>query len=94
MIRLLLTFILTFILVGVILFVFTQTSYIWAINQARRRGIYPRGKITLDHVKDLLRRDEFFLAICAYRSMYRINFRQAKKEVELLERHMNREGIS
>ena len=77
------------IVLGVCFLVLEHTSYIWVINQARRKGIYPsRGKITLEDIKRLLQMGEKTLAIYAYREMYHLSLKQAKLEVEQLQRHM------
>ena len=94
MIRLLLTLIFTLSIVSACFFLFTKTFYIWSINQARRRGLFPIGrKPTIDDVKRLLKMRERFLAITLYRDMYKLSLPQAQKEVDLLERnleaHMN-----
>ena len=89
MIRLLLTLIFTSLIVGTCFYLFSRSFYIWSINQARRRGLYPVGrKPTIDDVKRLLKMRERFLAITLYREMYKLSFPQAQKEVDLLERNL------
>ena len=91
MLRFLRLILVVFLILGMCFVILERISYIWWINQARRKGIYPpTGKITLEDVKRLLEMGEKTLAIYAYREMYRLNFKQARMEVEQLERHMHK----
>ncbi len=71
--------------------VFMQTYWIWWINQARRRGLYPdKGKATMFDVRRLLIEGEKPLAIRLYAQIFKTNYRQAKKAVDELERSIQK----
>ncbi|OGX08543.1 MAG: hypothetical protein A2Z88_06450 [Omnitrophica WOR_2 bacterium GWA2_47_8] len=68
--------------------------YIWLLSQARKKGLYPFNKPTLDDVKELLRRGDKLLAIRLYGQIYRLNHKQAALEVDLLERNLDKNNTS
>ena len=71
------------------LLVSCQVYFVWLLNQARRKGLYPYpGKATLFDVKRLLIMGEPMLAITVYREIYGVGFRDAKKAVEELEKSL------
>lgn len=91
MIRLLLIVLLTTILVSICLMLISRTSYLWSLNQIRRRGLLPTGrKPTIEDVKNLLLRGERVAAAETYRRIYKLSLRQAELEVDLLERNLQK----
>ncbi len=89
MVRFLLIVLLTIILLSICLLIFSRTSYIWSLNQSRRRGFIGR-RPTIEDVKNLLHKGERTAAIDAYRRIYRLSNRQAELEVDLLERNLQK----
>ena len=66
-----------------------RTYWIWHLNQARRRGLYPlKDKPTLFDVKELLLKGEKESAIRVYCQIFGSNYSEAKKAVEELERSL------
>lgn len=68
--------------------IFSQTLWIWHLNQARRRGLYPSSReATLFDVKRLITAGEHVLAIRLYRQIYRgTSFKEAQKAVAEIEK--------
>lgn len=89
--QILLTILATTVIVGICFLIFNRTSYIWLLNQARRKGFFltPR-KPTLEDVRHLLLSGERDMAIRVYSEMYKINLKQAELEVDLLERNLQK----
>ena len=76
-------------LVAVILcfYIFLKTYWIWWINDARRKGLYPeRGKATMFDVRRFVVEGQKELAIRVYREIIKSNYKDAKKAVEELEK--------
>ncbi len=91
MIRVFVIFFLWALLASACVFIFNRSSYIWLISQARRRGLLPPfDKASLEDVKELLRAGERNLAIRVYGQMYHLNLKQAEREVDLLERNLDK----
>ena len=69
--------------------IFVQTLWIWHINQARRKGLYPlNGRATLFDVKRLISVGEKALAIRAYQEIFGVKQKEAQKSVEEMEKSM------
>lgn len=72
-----------FLVIAVCAFVISRSRWIWSLNAARRRGIFPEhGKATMFDVRRLIVEGEIELAIEVYRWIYRTN-RQASREAVL-----------
>ncbi len=71
--------------------VFFRTFWIWHLNQARRKGLYPlNDRATLFDVKRLISSGEKILAIRLYREIYKgISLKGAQRAVEEIERSIN-----
>lgn len=81
------TLLLTIIILLLCFCIFLQTYWIWSLNQARRRGIYPsKGKATMFDVRRLIMEGEKYLAIRLYGELFKASFKQSKKAVEQLEK--------
>ena len=79
--------ILSLIIVGLCFLIFMNTYWIWSMNQARRRGLYPsKGKATMFDVRRLIIKGEKDLAVRVYAQIFKTNSRESKKAVEELER--------
>ena len=77
----------SFIILSLCFCIFMQTYWIWSINQARRKGLYPeRGKATMFDVRRLIIEGEKHLAVRVYAEIFKINHKEAKKAVEELEK--------
>ena len=82
-------FIVSILVLCVCFFILSQTCWIWFLNQARRKGLYPDpGKATLFDVRRLITQGEILLAISVYREIFGVSFKDAKKAVEELERNL------
>lgn len=89
--QILLTIFATIIVVGLCFLFFYRTSYIWLINHARRKGLYPpQRKAALEDVKHLLLSGERGMAVRVYSQMYKLSLKQAELEVDLLERSLQK----
>lgn len=72
----------TFIVVAGCFYIFSHSRWIWALNQARRRGIFPeRGKATMFDVRRLIIEGEIELAIEVYRWIYRTSRKKSREAV-------------
>ena len=78
---------LAFIILLVCFLVFLRTYWIWALNQARRRGLLPeKGKLTMFDVRRLTIKGEEELAIRVYCQIFKTSYKEGKKAVEELKR--------
>ncbi len=68
--------------------ILSQTLWIWHLNQARRRGLYPSsGEATLFDVKRLITAGENLLAVRLYRQIYKgTSFKDAQKAIAQIEK--------
>ena len=82
------SFLIALLILLLCFFVLSQILWIWHLNQARRRGLYPSsGQATLFDVKRLIMAGESVLAIRLYREIYkRTNFKEAQKAVAQIEK--------
>ena len=76
------------IIVLVCLLVCLQTKSFWTARDTRRRGKLPKGRATMFDVRHLLMEGEKDLAIRVYCDIFNVSFRQAKKDIEELERSL------
>ncbi len=73
------------IVFGGCLFLFAQTRWIWSLNQARKRGIFPeKGKATMFDVRRLIVEGEIDLAVEVYRWIFKTTKQKARVEVSEL----------
>ena len=80
---------LALLVLSICFMIFSQSYWIWFLNQARRRGLYPDpGKATLFDVKRLITKGEMLLAISVYQEIFGVSFKEAKKAVEDLEKNL------
>jgi hypothetical protein len=78
-----------FIIVCLCFFIFMKTYWIWYLNQARKKGVYPtQGKATLFDVRRLLIEGEKDLAIRVYCEIFGSNQQEARKAIEELEKSL------
>ena len=76
-----------FVIVSMCFFVFSSSRWIWSVNQARRKGLYPnKGKPTMFDVRRLIQAGHKDLAIRLYCQIFSTHFKEAKKAIEELER--------
>ncbi len=79
--------ILTFLIITACFIIFLSTYGIWSINQARRKGLYTHvGRPTMFDARRLILKGEKELAIRVYREIFKVNYSQAQKAVEDLEK--------
>ena len=77
----------SFIILSLCFCILMQTYWIWFINQARRKGLYPqRGKATMFDVRRLIIEGEKNLAIRIFAEIFKTSHKEAKKGVEELEK--------
>jgi len=63
--------------------VFFRSRWMWSVNQARRKGLYPKeGKAKKFDVRQLIIKGEQDLAVEVYRQLFLTNRREAQKAVE------------
>ncbi len=74
----------------------SQSMWIWHVNQARRRGIYPTsGKATLFDVKRLITLGEKFLAVRLYREIYKkSSLKDAQKAIDEMDKSIKTKKMS
>lgn len=82
------SFLLSFLILLLCFFVFSQILWIRHLNQAKKRGIYPlSARATLFDVKRLITAGENVLAIRLYRQIYKgTSFKEAQKAVVQIEK--------
>ena len=82
------SFLMSLLIVLLCFLVFSQTLWIWHLNQVRRRGLYPAsGQATLFDVKRLIGAGENVLAVRLYREIYKgTSFKEAQKAVAEIEK--------
>ena len=81
--------ILTVIILILCFYIFWNTLWIWSMNRARRKGLYPeKGKATLFDVRKLLVNGEKDMAIVVYCEIFKVSRREAKKAIEQLEKNI------
>lgn len=88
------TLLYTFVIILICWLVLSQTRWIWAVNQARKKGIYPeKGKATMFDVRSLIIEGEYDLAVELYRRLFRTSRRNARKAVEDLADSISQKNI-
>ncbi|MCA9395473.1 MAG: hypothetical protein KC900_14825 [Candidatus Omnitrophica bacterium] len=88
------TFLYTFLVILTSWLVLSHTRWIWLINQARKKGIYPeKGKATMFDVRSLIIEGEYDLAIELYRRLFKTSRRNARKAVEDLADSISQKNI-
>lgn len=88
------TLLYTFIIIVICWIVLSHTRWIWVINQARKKGIYPdKGKATMFDVRNLIIEGEFDLAVELYRRLFKTSRRNARKAVEDLADSISQKNI-
>ena len=82
------SFLMSLLILWLCFLVFSQILWIWHLNQARRRGLYPSsGQATLFDVKRLIAAGENLLAARLYREIYKgTSFKEAQKAVAQIEK--------
>jgi hypothetical protein len=81
--------VMTFIIVLISFVIILKSRWIWDLNQARRKGLYPKsGRATLFDVQNMLKHNEKELAIRVYAEIFRTNYQDAKKAIDELERSL------
>ena len=84
-------FLVSLLVLSLCFYIFTKTLWIWHINQARRKGIYPlSGKATLFDVKRLLEMGERVLAVKVYQELFRVKAKDAQKAVDEMEKNIKK----
>ena len=74
------------IIISLCFLVLMNTYWIWSMNQARRKGLYPsKGKATMFDVRRLIIQGEKPLAVRLYAQIFKTNYRESKKAVDELE---------
>ena len=76
----------SFIILSLCFCILMQTYWIWSINQARRKGLYPQGNPTMFDVRRLIIEGEKKLAVRLYAELFKTNSHEARKSVEELEK--------
>lgn len=88
------TLLYTFIIIMVCWGIFSQTRWIWAINEARKKGIFPeKGRATMFDVRNLIIEGEYDLAIEVYRRLFKVSRRNARKAVDDLSDSISQKNI-
>ncbi len=82
-------YLISILITAVCFLVFWNTYWIWAVNQARREGKLPGHKPTMFDVQRLLKEGEKEAAIRLYIQIFKVSLKQARKDVEELERSLN-----
>jgi len=76
-----------FVILGACFAFLFKSRWMWSINQARLRGIYPeKGKATMFDVRRLIQKGEKDLAVRLYCEIFLTNSKEAKIAIEELER--------
>lgn len=66
-------------------FIVVRSRWIWSLNQARKKGIFPeKGKATMFDVRRLIIEGEFDLAVEVYRWIFKTTRQKARVEVSEL----------
>ena len=80
---------LAFIIMMFCFYVLWNTCWVWSLNRARRKGLYPeKGKATLFDVRQLIIQGEKDLAILIYCEIFKVTRREARKAVDQLEKNI------
>lgn len=88
------TLLYTFIIIMACWLILSHTRWIWLINQARKKGIFPdKGKATMFDVRNLIIEGEYDLAVELYRRLFKTNRRNARKAVEDLADSISQKNI-
>ena len=81
------TYFTAFIIIAICFLVFSQTYWIWSMNQLRRQGKLPeKGKATMFDVRRLLVEGEKEAAVRLYCDIFKVHRKKALKDIEELER--------
>jgi len=84
----------TFFIIISCFIIFFRYREVFSINQARKRGLYPKeGEATMWDVRRLITQGERELAIRVYREIFETNYKEAKKAVEELESSISKNNI-
>jgi len=79
----------SFLVICLCFYIFFKTYWVWYINYARKKGLYPpKGKATMFDVRDLIMRGERELAVRLYCEIFSTNYKAAKKAVGDLEKNI------
>lgn len=77
----------TFIIVAICFLVFAMSQWMWVLNRARRKGLFPeKGKATMFNVRRLIILGKKDLAIFVYIDIFKVSYRQANQAVDELEK--------
>jgi len=76
--------ILTFLIFLGCFYLLLRSQWIWKLNQARRKGLYPDRSKTMFDVRRLVIKGEKELAIQTYREIFQTSRKEAQEAVEQL----------
>lgn len=79
------TILYTLLILSVSFFILIRSRWIWSLNQARKKGIFPeKGKATMFDVRRLIVEGELDLAVEVYRWIFKTTRQKARADVSEL----------
>ena len=76
-----------FVILAICFLIFSQTYWIWTMNQMRRQGKLPeKGKATMFDVRRLLQEGEKEAALRLYCEIFKVQRKKALKDIEQFQR--------